>query len=191
MQLERKGKWPDLSRLTKANVLKVGARAMKAHLDRVTGTLAKKHTAPGAGTLGRITGRGIARLQDTTVTERAGDIQGIVPLNKYMKVHEFGMVIRAKGKGYLTVPLPAALNADGTPKKGSALLWRKAQVIKSKRGNLLIAVRNGPNWIPLYVLKESVKLAARLGLRDELKKDRKNLWRDVRAGIRSLIRGND
>ena len=189
--LERKGKFPDLSRITQENVLRIGARAMQAHLDRVTDKLAKRHSrAPGAtgrGALAKITGGGIKRLQEADVEQRDGEIVGVIPLAQHMAVHEFGEVIKAKGKGYLTVPLPAALNADGTPKKPSALLWKKARVIKSKKGNLLIAVREGRRWIPLYALKEQVRIPARLALRKELKKDRPKLMRDVRAGIRALV----
>ncbi len=191
IELERKGRIPDLSRLTEANILALGKRVMNAHLDRVTGKLAKKHSrAPGAtgtGALARITGGGIKRLQEAKAEQRAGEVVGIIPLAQHMAVHEFGEVIRAKGEGYLTVPLPAALNPDGTPKKPSALLWRKARVIESRRGNLLIAVKNGRQWIPLSALKKEVKIPARLGLRTELRKDRPKLMREVRAGIKGLL----
>lgn len=191
MELERRGKFPDLSKLTQKALIDVGARAMRAHLDRVTDTLAKRHSG-GAGstsknTLAKITGRGIARMQETEVTMDAGDVVGVIPLPRHMVTQEFGEVIKAKGKGYLAVPLPAALNGDGTPKKASPRLWSKARVIKSRKGNLLIALRNGRNWIPLYALKEQVKVPARLGLRKELAKDRKMLMKDVRAGIRALL----
>lgn len=193
MQLERKGKFPDLSRLTEANILKLGKTVMQAHLDRVTGKLAKKHSrapgATGAGALARITGGGIKRLQEAKAEQRAGEVVGIIPLAQHMAVHEFGEVIKAKGAGWLTVPLPAALNADGTPKKPSALLWKKARVIESRKGNLLIAVRNGRQWVPLYALKKEVRIPERLGLRKELKKDRPRLMREVRAGIKALVAG--
>jgi hypothetical protein len=191
IELERKGRIPDLSRLTETNILAVGKRVMNAHLQRVTDKLAKRHSrapgATGAGALARITGGGIKRLQEAKAEQRAGEVVGIIPLAQHMAVHEFGEVIRAKGEGYLTVPLPAALNADGTPKKPSALLWKKARVIESKKGNLLIAVRNGRQWVPLYALKKEVKIPARLGLRTELRKDRPRLMREVRAGIKGLL----
>ena len=189
---ETKGKWPDLSRFTAKNILGVGERAMQGHLDRVTDKLAERHSrAPGAtgrGALAKITGGGIKRLQEAQVEQRGGEMVGVIPLTQAMAVHEFGDTIKAKGKGYLTVPLPAAFNGDGTLKKPSALLWKKARVIKSRKGNLLIAVRNGRGWTPLYALKEQVKIPARLGLRKELKKDRPKLMREVRAGIKGLLR---
>lgn len=195
VELIRKGKFPEMFRLTEANILALGKRVMQVHLDRVTDKLAAKHSrapgATGAGALARITGKGIKRLQEATAEQRGGEVVGIIPLAQHMAVHEFGEVIKAKGKGYLTVPLPAALNADGTPKKPSALLWKKARVIKSRRGNLLIAVREGRQWIPLYALKEQVTIPARLGLRKELRKDRPQLMREVRAGIKGLLSVND
>lgn len=189
MELIRRGKFPDLSKITQKALLEVGARAMRAHLDRVTDTLAKRHSGAvtGRNTLAKVTGKGIARMQQTEVTMDAGEVVGVIPLPRHMVTQEFGDTIRAKGKGYLAIPLPAALNGDGTPKKASPRLWSRARVIKSKRGNLLIAVRNGRNWTPLYALKEQVKVPARLGLRRELKKDRKKLMRDVRSGIRALL----
>ena len=186
MQIEIKGKAPNLSRFTLAKVIAVGAVALRAHLRRVTDTLAKRHGGGGGG-LRKVTGKGIERLQAVTVTEGQREAKGIVPLTKYMSAHEYGATIRAKGGKYLTVPLPAAMNGDGTPKKPSALLWRKAQVIKSKSGNLLIVVKNGRQLIPLYVLKEVVKLPPRLGLRKELQKGTKAMRKDVTAGIRGLL----
>lgn len=147
IKLDRNGKFPDLSRFTAKNILVVGERAMRGHLERVTDKLAKRHSrapgATGAGAPAKITGGGIKRLQEADVVNAGGEVYGVIPLTQAMAVHEFGEVIKAKGAGYLTVPLPAALNPDGTPKKPSALLWKKARVIKSRRGNLLIAVRNG------------------------------------------------
>ena len=195
IEFESKGKFPDLSRLTAKAILAVGERAMRRHLERVTDILAKRHNrapgATGANALAKITGEGIARLQEAEVQKRGAEIVGVIPLVQHMVTQEFGGVIKAKGQGYLTVPLPAALNSDGTPKKPSALLWRKARVIKSKRGNLLIAVKNGRQWIPLYALKREVKIPARLGMRTELRKDRPRLMKDVRAGIRALLRRGD
>lgn len=191
MQLERRGKFPDLSKITEKALIDIGARAMRAHLDRVTDTLAKRHSggpgSTGKNTLARVTGKGIARMQETEVVMDQGEVVGIIPLPRHMVTQEFGETIRAKGKGYLAVPLPAALNGDGTPKRASPRLWARARVIKSKKGNLIIAVRNGRQWTPLYVLKEQVKVPARLGLRKELKRDRKKLKADVRAGIRALL----
>ena len=193
IKLDRNGKFLDLSRFTAKNILAVGERAMRGHLERVTDKLAKRHSrapgATGAGALAKITGGGIKRLQEADVVNAGGEVYGVIPLTQAMAVHEFGEVIKAKGAGYLTVPLPAALNADGTPKKPSALLWKKARVIKSRRGNLLIAVRNGRAWTPLYVLKKEVRIPERLGLRKELKKDRPRLMREVRAGIKGLVAG--
>jgi hypothetical protein len=73
-------------------------------------------------------------------------------------------VIRPKRAKYLTIPLPAALNANGTPKKSSARAWENTFVIRSKAGNLLIVQKNGTQITPLYVLKPEVYIPPRLGL---------------------------
>lgn len=83
-----------------------------------------------------------------------------------MGIHETGGVITPRRSKYLTVPLPAALNRDGTPKKKSARKWKNTFVIKSKKGNLIIMQNRGRGKkpVPLYVLKPSVRIRPRLGL---------------------------
>jgi hypothetical protein len=67
-------------------------------------------------------------------------------------VHERGATIRAKNAQYLTIPLPAALNRNGTPKRPTARSWPNTFVKQSKKGNLLIFQKQGADIVPLYVL---------------------------------------
>jgi hypothetical protein len=98
-------------------------------------------------------------------------VQGEIGTNgvPYGRIHETGGTIRAKNGKYLTIPLPAALNSDGTPKKRSAREWDRTFVRESKAGNLLIFQKRGSGIVPLYVLKKKVRIPARLGLGDTLK----------------------
>ncbi|MGR3366057.1 MAG: hypothetical protein ACU0CC_14725 [Sagittula sp.] len=180
-----------LSKLTAYRVMQVGEKAMQAYLKVTTDALAKRHSLPHGSTgnrrLASITGEGIARLQDFDVRQDSGEVEGVVPLLPYMVRHEFGGTIQAGSGAYLTVPLPAALNGDGTPKRLSARQWRDAFVIKSRSGNLLIVRRRGRVITPLYALKESVRIPKRLGLRSELRKQRPKLQKAVVDGIRILI----
>ncbi len=49
--------------------------------------------------------------------------------------------------------------------------WDNTFVQRSRRGNLLIFQRNGPNITPLYLLKPSVRIQPRLGLEDSVIKN--------------------
>jgi hypothetical protein len=83
----------------------------------------------------------------------------------YLFVHEYGGTMRAKKSQFMTIPLPEALNSDGTPKKRNAREWNNTFVGQSRAGNLIIFERRGREIIPLYVLKKEVRVPARLGLR--------------------------
>jgi hypothetical protein len=83
----------------------------------------------------------------------------------YLNIHEYGGVIRATNAQFLTIPLPEALNSNGTPKFMSARQWNDTFVALSKKGNLIIFQRRGREIVPLYVLKKQVTIRARLGLR--------------------------
>lgn len=94
-------------------------------------------------------------------------------------VHEYGALIR--GKPWLTVPLPGV--------SGRASDYPGAFIIKSRRGNLLIVQKRGKEIQPLFVLKRSVRLKARLTLRATWSSSRergirrRDLGRAMRAQI--------
>lgn len=112
-------------------------------------------------------------------------------------LQERGGVVRPRGsKKYLTVPLPTAKTASGAL-SGSARIrpagLRKTRsgkirrvfktdrgetfIYKSKRGNLIVAVKPKAGKKPnlkrdsLYVLKKSVRVRARLGAWDAIRLD--------------------
>ena len=87
----------------------------------------------------------------------------------------------------MTIPLDAALNANGTPKKKRARDWKDTFVAKSKRGNLIIFQKRGRRIVPLYVLKKRVRIPARLGLRKELRKQRNPMRRAIMDRIREMV----
>lgn len=86
----------------------------------------------------------------------------------YLMIHEEGGVIRARKSQYLTIPLDAALNSDGTPRFPTAREWANTFVGRSKKGNLLIFQRRGRAIIPLYALRKEVTIKPRLGLKREI-----------------------
>lgn len=86
-----------------------------------------------------------------------------------LMIHEFGGTLRARNKKYMTIPLPAALSPKGTSPPFT-YNWKNTFVARSKGGNLIIFQRRENQVIvPLYLLRTSVYIPARLGLRDELK----------------------
>jgi hypothetical protein len=181
-------------KLSLANLRKVSAiaeRAMKDHVHRVTSALITRHSARysqggGGPNLQRRSGQGLASIRSFTRYRKAG-LEGVVTIPHAMATQEFGAVIRAKKSKYLTIPLPAALNPYGTPKERSARAWRKTFVVKGKRG-LVVMMRDGRKNIPLYALRETVRIPARLGLRKELRLDVPHLKRDILMRVRELIR---
>jgi len=150
-------------------------RELKVFLDSVAEAMARAHGQPWPGgttknTLSRRSGRAMQSLKDgvrvtgTTLESVRGEMRGVF----YLRIHETGGKIRPRKAQYLTIPLRAALNSDGTPVKQSARQWRNTFVARSKNGNLLIFQRRGSRVVPLYALKREVTIPPRLGLEDTL-----------------------
>lgn len=121
------------------------------------------------GTLSRRSGRLLAQLDDELifVREAGQEVNVSFTLDGIAAVHETGATIRAKNARYLTIPLPAALNPNGTPKRPNARSWPNTFVQQSRKGNLLIFQKQANGQIvPLYVLKKSVKIPKRLAFRE-------------------------
>lgn len=150
---------------------------LRTYLGSVADDLARYHSRPYTGEknstrLFKRSGRAMrsirssVRVRGTTLDNLTGSIGGI----GYLRTHEFGATVRAKSAKYLTIPLPAALHANGTPIHRSARQWQNSFIIRSKNGNLLIVQRRGKSLQPLYLLKEEVTIKPRLGMREHLQK---------------------
>lgn len=99
----------------------------------------------------------------------------------YAPTHEFGATIRAKNRKYLTIPLPAALTPAGVP-KGKARDFREA-FFRVVRGNLFLVQRVGRDTVPLFLLKESVKIPPRLKFRESFRAFEPQILRRVDEAI--------
>jgi len=150
-------------------------RELRTFLDGVSRAMQQRHGNPWPGgtgpkTLSRRSGRALQSIAQSIDVRGStlADIQGSIGGVGYLRTHEYGATIRAKRAKYLTIPLPPALNPDGTPKKRSARDWHDTFVITSKAGNLLIVQKRAGRIVPLYVLKKEVTIPARLGMRDTL-----------------------
>lgn len=160
---------------------KLAATQLKAELRRflvwVAAEVAERHSGrwpggTGEGTLSRRSGRAVRAIRQSPRVQGStlDNVQGTVGGPFYLRTHEFGATIRPKRAKYLTIPLPAALNANGTPKKARAREWDRTFFLTSRAGNLLIVRRDGRKIVPLYVLKRQVRIPARLGFRRTLEK---------------------
>lgn len=150
------------------------SQELRKFLDTVALALANRHGTAWPGgttpqTMSVRSGNSIqsiidsVRVEGSTFADIVGYIGGAFPLS----VQEYGATIVSKGK-LLTIPLPAALDSHGIPLKKSAREWNNTFVARSKKGNLLIFQRVGTQIIPLYVLKTSVVIPPRLGMRDTI-----------------------
>jgi len=105
------------------------------------------------------------RVED--IPAGSNDIAMAIRGNRLLAVHEFGATIFAKRAQFLTIPLDAALKG-GRKIHRSSRDWKNTFVFRSKAGNLLIAQKKGRRVVPLYVLKRSVRIPARLGMRQSI-----------------------
>lgn len=151
------------------------SKELQSFLDSVAEALAKRHGSPWPGgtgdkSLSRRSGNLVASILDNVrVTGTTYDtIQGYIGAAFPGVVHEYGATITPKTAKFLTIPLPPALNSNGTPKKRSAREWSNTFVARTRAGNLVIFQRNGTQIVPLYVLKTMVKIKPRLGMGDTL-----------------------
>jgi hypothetical protein len=132
----------------------------------------------------------------------------------YAGIQEHGGKVRAKGDGYLTVPLTAALSGSGAV-AGSARIrpagLRRTRsgkirkvfktdkgetfIFKSKTGKLFVALKpkSGAKFDPdkdlLYILKKEVDVPARLGAWDAARFDGPNGAKTIRGFEQAAARG--
>lgn len=172
-------------------------KALRKYLEGVATELVARHGTPwpggtGHNSLSARSGALIDSIQRSVSVsgDKVDRLVGQIGADlDYAAIHEAGGVIRARGGGYLTVPLPAALDSSGLPKRRSARDWDNTFVKRSRKGNLLIFQRRGGRAVPLYVLKREVRIPARLGMRDELLQQSPGFAKDVRDAIQDAIRG--
>ncbi len=118
-----------------------------------------------SGKLAKRSGNTFQILRTGVVVSGSGSgIIGIIRGPSYLNIHEHGGIIKAKRAKYLAIPLPAALDSRGIPKKRSPRLWQNTFVSTSRSGNLIIFQKVGGQLRPLYLLKKSVRIPKRLGL---------------------------
>jgi hypothetical protein len=153
---------------------------MEFYLKAIALAMEKRHSlpwSPGAHSssdrLFRRSGELVKAIKDSVKVsgEKIDDLEGrIGAALVYANIQEYGGTIHPKHGKYLTIPLPSALTAQGTPILPSARAWKNTFIATSKAGNKLIFLKK-PNGqvVPLYVLKTKVTIPKRLGLGDTLR----------------------
>lgn len=167
----------EFAKVTKTSLDGLGmpvAIELRRFLKTSMGELATRHSQPYSGEdrtperpLMRRSGglyRALLSSYDVRHGSKIESVVGEIALPKKYVVHETGAIITPKKAKYLTIPLPAAMRANGTPIKPSARDWDNTFVAKSKKGNLLIFRKTTSGIVPLYALKKQVKIPPRLGL---------------------------
>lgn len=165
----------DLTHSVDSAVLAVGVEAQKA-LQLVAKSVAAKHANPWNGRvvnesryLQARSGGGIRSiLQSVRQTDASALLVGAQISTGALTVHETGATVTAKRANYLTIPLPAALDAVGLPLRARARDWDNTFVARSKRGVLMIFRKDGKEITPLYLLKRSVTIPPRLSMSQEV-----------------------
>ena len=190
MELEWRGKrYRDVSRGLKAvaddteqafqdNFKPIARKVLRDYMSGVVGSVRARVSTPYPdgtsargqfpGTLSKRSGKLASQFTDENImVSDAGEPSVSFTLSGIAAVHERGATIRAKNAQYLTIPLPAALNSNGTPTRPTAKSWSNTFVQRSKKGNLLIFQKQaGGGIIPLYVLKKSVVIPKRLAFEE-------------------------
>lgn len=144
-------------------------------MDTIIAAMRQRHSTPWAagvtlptgnrtGKLAKRSGRFMRTLKGEV--HGTGDaVRGELYGDPLLVVHEEGRTITPKKKQYLAIPLPAALDSRGVPKKRSPRDWKRTFVAKSRKGNLIIFRKVSKSKIlPLYLLTKKSVIPERLGL---------------------------
>ena len=164
-------KWAQLLQTGMAVAGRDMPQIFRDHLARISNEVARRNNNrwPGGTTATSVSSRS-GNLLDSLregirVTGTTFDVQCSIGGVEYLKIQEYGGTLTPSSGQYLAIPLEAALNSDGTPIKANPRDWDKTFVQMSKAGNLLVFRRNGAGITPLYALKATVTVPARLGAR--------------------------
>lgn len=124
-----------------------------------------------------------------------GTVSETFLVRSWIAIHETGGTITPKQSRYLTIPMPAALRADGTLKRRSAASWSgryKTFVLTSKKGNKFIAYRKRDgSLVLLYHLAPEVRMKKRLDLLRAIKAHERRVVAAWSRELKSIMAGFD
>jgi hypothetical protein len=166
---------------------------LKRHLELVAEAMVQRHSTPWApgvklprgettGKLAVRSGRATTELRDIKISGAGSNassarITGSIGGPHYLTTHEDGKRITKTGTGYMTIPLPAAMDSHGVPLRISLRQWQDTFLMPlestrtgRKRKGFVVAINRGGRVVPIYILVKSVRIPKRLGLAVTLKK---------------------
>ena len=112
-----------------------------------------------------------------------GTVNAEVP---YAFIHEFGGTITASRTKYLTIPLAAAKTASGVA-RGPARSFQNT-FVRMTRAGLIIFQKQGDSSVPLFLLRKSVDIPARLGFFRSWQKQLPTLIREFNKSVDEALR---
>jgi hypothetical protein len=132
--------------------------------DVVTDTLNTTQLTHKTGSLAKSLYQGI-KVRGTSLS----NLEGIYRGEHYARIHEYGGTIRPTNAEVLTLPLPAALRPDGTPKLKGPRSWKRFGTFSytsKKNGQGYLAYKNkSGKLVLLYIYVDLVRIKPKLGLR--------------------------
>ncbi len=162
---------PEVKKVFK-DILDTVADAMKQRHSDGWSPTRKGPLGDRAGRLAKRSGKMVKSIQRSVKVKRLNkkEVIGAIGGNVAARTHERGAVIRPRKKKFLAIPLPAALDSRGVPKKTKARDWPNLFVVTSKKGNLLLVRKKGAGIEPMYLLTKKAVIPRRLGLQATLTK---------------------
>lgn len=146
----------------------------------------------GPDTLSRRTGQ-LARSVKGVVESTGSTVKVTLSIGAqapYAKIHETGGTITPKRSRYLAIPLAAAKTAAGVTRLASPRMDPTLRLIRSKAGNLLLVrPKKRGGFTPMWVLKSSVTIPARLGFAKTARAVLVKARADIAAGFKALVGG--
>jgi len=153
---------------------------------RLSGPTSANSLSRRSGNLARSVGAEVRMVGPMTL-RLVGFVRSTAP---YARIHEYGGVIKPKKAKFLAIPLQKT--RGGAASFASAMGPRnypgKLTFVVSKKGNLLLGLvlyKGGKQkgFKPLYVLKRSVYIPPRLGLRATFMDEVRETWRELRSTL--------
>lgn len=174
--------------------LRVAAGAHKKISDRVqNGSPLFRRSGNLSRSLGfSVTGSKIEDLSASVYSRNSVSGKPVV----YAAIHEIGGTIKASrayarvpGGPYLNIPLPANKTASGVMRLSAREVFASGgKIVKSKRGNYVVLAGASMKSVPMFVLKKSVNIKARLGMRDTVTGETATLITDLNSLLTRTLR---
>jgi hypothetical protein len=180
----------------KREMMSILKNQIEMYLEEIATAMEAKHSGPYKGgttpdSLSKRSGEGIASIRKSisitgnSINNVVGKMGGVF----YLGVQEEGGTLTPKSAQYLTVPLDAALDANGVPKRLSVREWDNTFVGTSRDGSKKIVYLRllDHKVLPLYLLVSKVSIVPRLGMKKEAENRLTDLTTKLSAAIVAAI----